>query len=817
MDKSLTPMTTAQASVPSAHSGNNFDAIRILAATMVLVSHHYALTSQMEPTFFGIHSLGGLAVTIFFVISGYLVTASWQRDPDLWRFALRRFLRIWPALTVAIVLVAYVLGAWVTELPLNEYLAHRATADYLQGLWMQIHFVLPGVFEHNPYRLGVNGSLWTIPIEVRCYIVLGLAGLLGLLKYRPVFLLSIALFMAWFLLTSNADLTGSTHYGRELSAFFVAGAALYTLQPHWSRRPALWATAIAVAGAIAWFAHWRHTALLIGLPLLIIYTGTLSTPLIRRAGRWGDPSYGIYLFAFPIQQTVIHYTWPGFGFMGTLALALIMTTLLAYASWHWIEKQALRLKPKTIPKASLVKIAVQKLLRLTSLQRFCCLLALLIVSYGIWLIASWPGVLGQDSLAIMLEVESNRDFSSGKPAFWYLYNQFLYGTWRLVEIPIIFQLLVCALICARILNWMLDQAMHKSFLYCLFFVALAPSVMHYSGSLYGDGIYAISTIGMLFEVWRSYRSREIDRTSCWMLMITIPFAFFARPNGLISGLALIALAITVSKSNRWKLMVIVIPWCALILFSNIHFKRESHSAIYPLALYETVGFLEHRPMGLWERNEPRVTPKTITALTASGKSIEHISGFYDHYYWDPLVYFPQGPDLKGLPSKSKKIIIREFFKYNLWHNFPAFAASRINIFFYSAFADGGIPGLTNAENILSKTQSRSEPRFRSGATHRLVARFFDFSQRYRVVFWTPWVGLCLLVLGCVRTWQRRDSAGFVICGVLALHLCAVFIFSIAGEYRYLLPFFIAPLVLFPVLYARKEPLVNASSAPPIAG
>ena len=340
-------MTTVQTPIQSTHPGNNFDAIRIVAASMVLFSHHYALTGQAEPTFFGVHSLGGLAVTIFFVISGYLVAASWERDPNLWRFGFRRFLRIWPALTATIVLTAYGLGAWVTELPLKEYLVHGATADYLRGLWMQIHFVLPGVFEHNPYRLGVNGSLWTIPIEVRCYILLGMAGLLGLLKYRPVLLLGIALFLAWFLARSNADLTGTVDYGRELSAFFLAGVALYALQTHWSRRPALWAIAFGLAFVSAWAVGWRHTALLIGLPFAVIYAGTQATPYVRRAGRWGDPSYGIYLLAFPVQQTVILYMWPTGGFISTLVLALLITLALAYASWHLVEKQALKLKPSS--------------------------------------------------------------------------------------------------------------------------------------------------------------------------------------------------------------------------------------------------------------------------------------------------------------------------------------------------------------------------------------------------------------------------------------------------------------------------------------
>ena len=97
---------------------------------------------------------------------------------------------------------------------------------------------------------------------------------------------------------------------------------------------------------MAWAVGWRHSAVLIGLPFAVIYLGTRSTPWVRRAGRWGDPSYGIYLYAFPIQQTVILYTWPELGFAATMALALTITTALAYASWHGLESKALEFKPR---------------------------------------------------------------------------------------------------------------------------------------------------------------------------------------------------------------------------------------------------------------------------------------------------------------------------------------------------------------------------------------------------------------------------------------------------------------------------------------
>lgn len=297
---------------------NNFDFIRIVAASMVLISHHFALTAQQEPSFFGIFSLGGLAVAIFFVISGYLVMTSWKRDPNLLRFALRRFLRIWPALICVVVFTAYVLGPIVTELPVKEYLRHGATSDYLRTLYMQIYYVLPGVFEHNPYARGVNGSLWTIPYEVRCYIVLGIAGIIGLLKYRSIFLATVAIYLIWFLSKSNADLTQVTNYGRELSAYFLIGAALAVLEPYWSRAPHYWALTLATIFVVLWSIGWRHTALLTALPFLIVYTGTRSTAYVRQAGRFGDPSFGIYLYAFPVQQTVILYTFSQAGFWGTL-------------------------------------------------------------------------------------------------------------------------------------------------------------------------------------------------------------------------------------------------------------------------------------------------------------------------------------------------------------------------------------------------------------------------------------------------------------------------------------------------------------------
>ena len=325
---------------------NNFDALRIGAATAVLYSHLHALTGQFEPSVLGLHTLGGFAVLVFFTISGYLVTTSWLADPSVPRFAARRILRIWPAYTAVVVLSAYGLGAWLTELPLTEYLRAPDTATYLANIALASKNALPGVFMANPLPRAVNGSLWTIPLEVQCYVALAAAGLLGALRHRAVWLALIGVTVVWYQVRFGPDFHADWQLRREMLLYFVAGSAASVLQAQWDTRRIAVTLVLSALAAALWLAQLRYLALLSIVPFAVVAFGTSSTPVVRRAGRWGDPSYGIYLIAFPVQQTVIEFFWPALGFGGTLALALAVTVALAYLSWHGLEKFALRLKPR---------------------------------------------------------------------------------------------------------------------------------------------------------------------------------------------------------------------------------------------------------------------------------------------------------------------------------------------------------------------------------------------------------------------------------------------------------------------------------------
>ncbi|MDH5856728.1 acyltransferase [Lampropedia aestuarii] len=328
-----------------AHS-NNFDFIRIFAALTVLYSHHFYLTGRVVPSVMGIETYGGAAVMVFFIVSGYLVTSSWYHDPNIIRFAWRRILRIWPALTLVVVCTVFILGPVVTNLSLSEYFSHGSTYDYFYNLRMNVVFLLPGVFETNPAPLSVNGSLWTIPLEVQCYVVLAFAGLFGLLRSKFIFVAFVAIYMVWFILRSSADLYGVIHYPRELGAYFLAGAGLFALKDYWRRCPWITLLVCMLIACLLWISGWRYLASWVLLPYAVIFFGVNSTPIIKSFGKWGDPSYGIYLIAFPVQQTVIKYLWPIWGFWGTMALSTLITIFLAFLSWNFVEKWFLKFKPK---------------------------------------------------------------------------------------------------------------------------------------------------------------------------------------------------------------------------------------------------------------------------------------------------------------------------------------------------------------------------------------------------------------------------------------------------------------------------------------
>lgn len=150
---------------------NNFGALRLVAALFVLRGHMQYLLGQAPIVFFGA-GIENIGVKIFFLIGGYLITKSWCSDPNPIRYATKRVFRIWPPLIVCVAFSAFVIGPLCTQLPLGQYFSSVGLWRYFRILLLYIYYDLPGVFAGNPYPVAVNGSLWTLPIEVFMYLVI---------------------------------------------------------------------------------------------------------------------------------------------------------------------------------------------------------------------------------------------------------------------------------------------------------------------------------------------------------------------------------------------------------------------------------------------------------------------------------------------------------------------------------------------------------------------------------------------------------------------------------------------------------------------
>jgi len=328
---------------------NNLNLLRFVAATLVVFSHSWPLAGA------GIHDplaqlqrhfdFGGLAVTAFFAMSGFLIARSCDRSRSWRDFAWARALRVAPAYAVAVVYATFVLGPLLTTLPVHDYLAARDTWSYVGTTLTFFGLVdrLPGVFAANPYPFAVNGSLWTLAIEIFCYGALALAAACGALR-RPW--LAVAFAMALFALgeTSRAFVEAlprdEAFTTPRLAGTFVAGALFYAWRGRIALSPVV---AVALLAAIPLVAASRYAPYgLFGAiayaTLTLAYHPRLDVAMFRR---FGDASYGLYVYAFPTQQAIAAATGPVAPLV-LFALAFPVVVLLASASWAWIEKPALR-------------------------------------------------------------------------------------------------------------------------------------------------------------------------------------------------------------------------------------------------------------------------------------------------------------------------------------------------------------------------------------------------------------------------------------------------------------------------------------------
>jgi len=337
---------------------NNLNLVRVAAALAVLLTHSFALalgSPAAEPLRAALGmSLGDIAVDVFFVASGFLVANSLLTNQDATGFVCARLLRIFPALLVMLALTVFGLGLALTTMSAAEYLTSRETWRYLlrgATLIAGVSYTLPGVFEHNPYPAAVNGSLWTLPHEVRMYALLLGAWLLVRViarsaPERPFKRLLVAATCCAGVALLALDIAGRPE-GHFLHLFymFFGGASARILANRIVLRTHYAALAASVLLVCALHPVLFRATYYLVLPYLVLYLAYVPAGAVRYYNRLGDYSYGIYIFAFPVQQALLALV-PRLSVAGLAAASAVLTLLLAVPSWVLLERPALNLKAR---------------------------------------------------------------------------------------------------------------------------------------------------------------------------------------------------------------------------------------------------------------------------------------------------------------------------------------------------------------------------------------------------------------------------------------------------------------------------------------
>lgn len=334
---------------------NNFDFLRLIFASFVVITHSYPLSGVPEADFLsqitrGQMSFSYIGVKGFFIISGYLIFKSLLRSKSLPDFYWKRVLRLFPALLVVLLLTVILAPAvyehtvpYLKNITVFTYVPKNLSLFFLQ-------YKINGVFGNNPYPDAINGSLWTICYEFSMYVMVSLLFFIrkkAILKPLVMMLFIISFILAVFdplflnEVLSKIGLNSRSFY--DLMCFFTGGMLLtYVKIDNKKLENLVIISAIIISIGSVYLQVFGYICFFT-LPVLIILIGKNSTKYINRVGEvFGDVSYGVYIYSFPIQQTLMYFF--KLDTIPLMILSLLLSLLLGYLSWHLIEEKALKYK-----------------------------------------------------------------------------------------------------------------------------------------------------------------------------------------------------------------------------------------------------------------------------------------------------------------------------------------------------------------------------------------------------------------------------------------------------------------------------------------
>ncbi len=333
------------------NKNNNFNLIRLSAALLVLYIHSYGLLGQLpsqkeNPIAYFIYLLGNVGVDLFFLVSGFLVTRSYLSRKSLKAFLWARCLRIYPGLICAVFFSVFIIGLFNTSLTSREYVFNKEIYQFIGinlSLLKTAHS-LPKLFEGNFYPNQVNGSLWTLAIEVRLYLYVAVFGVLGVLvKQKLLNIIAIGLLVIYLFFPSTLPLISNHPLYYYPALLFLIGCLFYINKVF---IPSNGFLVLLLFIALLWVVYFKNDYKVVVYTLFLsyfVFWFAYNLPILNGFNRMGDYSYGLYIYAFPIQQ-LIASQFNQISVNQFFLYSMLMTLLLAIPSWHLIEKKAIKYK-----------------------------------------------------------------------------------------------------------------------------------------------------------------------------------------------------------------------------------------------------------------------------------------------------------------------------------------------------------------------------------------------------------------------------------------------------------------------------------------
>lgn len=323
---------------------NNMNLMRLVAAFAVIYGHASAITGHGPADIFlqmvGFKFIGGVAVDVFFVLSGFLICASAMSANGLKYYFTSRLLRIYPALFVCVSLSVLVIGPLLTVS--DVYWSDPQTWAYFfhNGTAYRTEYFLPGVFAnlHDP---AVNGSLWSLPVEVRLYLIVAVAAMFGIFRRKVLFnfLFFTTLIASYLKPDVMGGFLGPENH-RHVAMMFMIGAFAWINRDQIPMSPAFML-------ALLFFAATLHGTDKFGYAYSILLPYCVLYIAVAPGGRWfdrfGDYSYGVYLYGW-LSQQLIMTVYPEASNAANAWLSGLLALSFAVMSWHFIEKPSLAYK-----------------------------------------------------------------------------------------------------------------------------------------------------------------------------------------------------------------------------------------------------------------------------------------------------------------------------------------------------------------------------------------------------------------------------------------------------------------------------------------